>query len=101
MFVPVTSNLGTGTNIYISNSNGLTDFLRYTGTGEISNRVINLLGNGGIEQAGAGVVKFSADVAATGANTKTLYLLGSTAGTGELGGAIVDNSATNLTQVKK
>ena len=77
--------------------------LRYVGTGEITDRVVNLRSTAGgtIEQAGTGLLKFTSDFTATGASTKTLTLTGSTAGTGELAGAVVDNSATNKTNLTK
>ncbi len=75
-----TSNLGTGSTITIFNSalNGSTvtsDILRYTaGTGEISNRIISLSGTtsgGAIEQAGTGLLKFTANFATPGAGSRT------------------------------
>jgi autotransporter-associated beta strand protein len=71
--------------------------LRITGTGETTDRVINLAGTtggGGIEQAGTGHLKFTSDFTATGSGSKTLTLSGSTAGTGEIAGAIVDNNTS-------
>jgi len=80
--------------------------LRYAGTGETTDRVINLDGgngsNGIIEQAGTGLLKFTSDFTATGTGaSKSLILQGSTAGTGEIGGAIVNNSGANLTNLIK
>lgn len=78
--------------------------LLYTGTGSTSDRVINLAGttDGGIiEQGGTGLLKFTSNLTATGTGSKTLTLQGSTAGTGEIAGAIVDNSATNKTSLTK
>src|SRR4029077_16656429 len=74
--------------------------LTYTGTGETTDRVINLAGTTGgvtIDQSGTGLLKFTSALTATGAGSKTLTLQGSTAGTGEIAGAIVDNSGTNKT----
>ena len=85
----------------LANATGL---LRYTGTGETTDRVIDLFAptNGAyLEQSGTGLLKFTSDLTATGAGTKNLALQGSTAGIGELAGAIVDNSATNKTTVTK
>ena len=69
--------------------------LTYTGTGHSSNRVINLAGTtGGVtfNQSGAsGLLKFTSPFTATGNGAKTLTLQGSTAGTGEISGAIVNN----------
>jgi len=71
--------------------------LLYTGTGETSDRVINLAGTTGgatIDQSGTGLLKFTSPLTATGAGAKTLTLQGSTAGTGEIGAAIVNSSST-------
>lgn len=78
--------------------------LRVTGTGETTDRVINLAGTtggGGIEQAGTGHLEFTSDFTATGGGDKTLTLSGSTAGTGEISGAIVNNSVSNETALTK
>ena len=93
----------TGTIAIGSGSN--TGRLFYTGTGETTDRVINLAGTTGggaiIEQAGTGTLKFTSPLTATGAGAKTLTLQGSTAGTGEIAGAIVNNSGTNTTALTK
>ena len=86
--------IGTGT---------VTTTLSYIGTGDTSDRVINLPGTTGgaiLDQSGSGPLKFTSALTATGSGAKTLTLQGSTAGTGELGGAIVDSSggATSLTK---
>jgi fibronectin-binding autotransporter adhesin len=79
--------------------------LKYTGTGDTSDRVINLSGTTGgatLDQSGAsGSLLFTSAFTATGAGIKTLTLQGSTAGTGEISGAIVNNSVTNTTSVVK
>ena len=97
-----TSNLGQGTTIGISNAGST---LRYTGTGEVSNRIISLTGTtagGIIDQSGpSGNLKFTTNFATPGAGAKVLTLQGSTAGTGEIAGAIIDNSTTNTTGVTK
>jgi len=84
--------------------------LTYTGTGETTDRVINLAGTSGgnqgtnlahnrpggatLDQSGTGLLKFTSNLTATGAGNKTLLLQGSTAGTGEIAGAIVNGSGT-------
>ena len=81
-----------------ANSAGLT----YTGTGNESDRVLNLAGTTGgatLDQSGTGLLKFTSALTATGNGAKSLTLQGSTAGTGELGGAIVDS--TSATTLKK
>ena len=78
--------------------------LTYAGTGETTDRVINLAGTTGgatLDQSGTGLLKFTSAFTATGAGIKVLTLQGSTAGTGEIGGAIIDNSVTNTTTVTK
>jgi autotransporter-associated beta strand protein len=70
--------------------------LKYTGTGETSDKVLDLAGTTGggtIDQSGAGLLKFTSNLTATGAGAKTLTLQGSTAGTGEIGGVISDSTA--------
>jgi autotransporter-associated beta strand protein len=103
------SNLGapvTVANGTIAIGNGATGgTLVYTGTGETTDRVIDLAGTTGgatITQSGAsGLLKFSQPATATGAGIKLLTLQGSAAGTGEIAAAIVDNSGTNKTSVTK
>jgi autotransporter-associated beta strand protein len=78
--------------------------LIYTGTGETTDRVINLAGTtfgGGITQSGTGLLKFTSDITATGAGSKAIGFAGSTAGTGEFAGRIVNNSPINTTGVSK
>ena len=77
--------------------------LRYTGPGETTDRPINLRGTSGatLEHAGSGLLKFTSDFQATGASSKTLTLTGFTTGSGEISGAIVDNSPTNKTSLAK
>ena len=76
--------------------------LVYTGTAQATDRVIDLAGTTGgatITQSGTGLLQFTSACTATGAGAKTLTLQGSTAGTGELTGAIVNSSAaTALTK---
>jgi len=74
-----------------------TGTLIYTGTAQTSNRVIKLAGTTGgatIDQSGTGALVFSSALTATGLGVKTLTLQGSTAGTGEISGAIIDGSGT-------
>ena len=76
--------------------------LTYTGTGHTTDRVIDLQGTSGgatINQSGAsGLLKFNAAAfTATGIGSKTLTLSGSTAGTGEIAAAIVNNTTTGTT----
>jgi len=83
---------------------GLQGTLVYTGTGETTNRQINLLGTTGgavVDQSGTGLLKFTADLAATGVGNKTLTLQGSTAAAGEFAGAIIDSGTANTTSLAK
>ena len=78
--------------------------LTYTGSGETTDRVIDLAGTTGgatIDQSGTNLLKFTNAFTATGGGVKTLTLQGSTAGTGEINAAIVDNSGTNKTSLTK
>ena len=76
-----------------SSSSGALTGLKYTGTGEISDKVINLAGTTGgaiLDQSGTGNLKFTSAMTATGVGAKAITLQGATAGTGELTGAISD-----------
>jgi autotransporter-associated beta strand protein len=78
--------------------------LRYTGSGDSSNRTINLAGQTGgatIDQSGTGTLRFTSNFTAGGAGSKTLILQGSTAGIGEIAGAVVNNNSTNTTSLTK
>jgi fibronectin-binding autotransporter adhesin len=80
-----------------------TGTLVYLGTGETTDRVLNLAANTGggvLDQSGTGLLKFTSSLTATGVGAKTFTLQGSTVGTGELAGVIVDSSggATSLTK---
>ena len=78
--------------------------LRYIGAGNTTNRPIDLLvttGTAILEQSGSGRLKFTSDFTASGTGNKTLVLTGTTDGTGEIAGAIVDNSIAGVTTVAK
>ena len=78
--------------------------LHYIGSGETTDRTIDLAGTtqgGRIDQSGGGELKFTGGITATGAGSKTLTLQGSTAGSGVIEGAIVDNSGINKTSLAK
>ena len=78
--------------------------LKYTGTGETSDKVINLAStvSGAIlEQAGAsGDLKFTQAITATGVGAKSITLKGATAATGELAGNISDANGNVISLVK-
>jgi len=78
--------------------------LKYTGSGDSTNRVVDLAGTTGgatLDQSGTGTLTFTSNFTATGAGSKTLTLQGSTAGSGTISGAIVDNSVSDTTSVTK
>jgi autotransporter-associated beta strand protein len=74
--------------------------LSYIGSGETTDRVINLTGNAALDQSGTGLLKFTSNLTST-ASSKTLTLTGSSTGTGEFAGAIVDNGGANVTRLTK
>ncbi|MFN7339565.1 MAG: beta strand repeat-containing protein [Opitutia bacterium] len=78
--------------------------LVYTGDAAVTSKVVNLSGTTSgatLTHSGTGTLRFTSDFTATGAGSKTLTLSGSTAGVGEIAGAIVNNSAANLTSLTK
>lgn len=68
--------------------------LVYTGSGETSDRVINLAGKNAtvtFDQSGTGLLKLTSALLISGYGAdKTVVLKGDTAGTGEIAGAIID-----------
>jgi len=100
----VAGNLGAGTTIKLGSNNSTGSNLQYTGSGETTNRTVDLATSTGaisIEQAGTGLLKFSSNFTASGSGSKTLTLKGSTSGTGEIAGSIVNNSVANITSLTK
>ena len=105
------SSLGKGTAVVAGvqkislGSQASTGTLIYAGTGitdGTTNRVLDLGGGAGgaiLDQSGTGLFKFTANLTATGAGAKTLTLKGSTAGTGEISGIILDNATVGSTQL--
>jgi fibronectin-binding autotransporter adhesin len=88
------SNLGTGGTIGFG-AFGTGGTLVYNGTAANTNRVVDLSGTsagGTIDQSGTGLLKFTSNFTASGIGAKTLTLRGSTTGTGEIAGTIVDNA---------
>ncbi len=71
--------------------------LSYTGSGETSDRVINLAGTTGgaiIDQSGGGLLKFTSDFTESGTVSNKLTLQGS--GAGELGGVVATSTNTSV-----
>jgi len=102
-----TSSLGAPTTV----ANGTIDIgdgvntgqLVYTGSGETTDRVINLAGTTGgavLDQSGTGTLTFTSNLTATGEGAKNLYLRGNTDAIGVIDGVIVD-SANGTTGLKK
>ena len=98
------SALGKNSTINIGSTNaGAFTILKYTGTGETSDKVINLagtLGGATLDQSGTGNLKFTSAITGTGIGAKTVRLDGSSAGTGELSGSLT-NAGGNVISVSK
>jgi len=106
------SALGKGGTINIGSTNeSAFTVLKYTGTGETTDKIINLSGtnatgqtvSGGatLDQSGSGNLKFTSAMTSTnGTGAKKIYLTGSTVGTGEFAGAISDFGANTNSLVK-
>jgi fibronectin-binding autotransporter adhesin len=77
--------------------------LTYTGTGETTDRVIQLISNTNntFTQAGTGLLKFTSNFAFSGSNNRTVTLSGSTEGSGEIAGIIPNSTATLYTSITK
>jgi autotransporter-associated beta strand protein len=74
--------------------------LIYAGTGETTDRVIELggaNGNAGINHSGTGLLKFTSNFIAAGQGTKNLVVTNTTAGDVEISGVIPDNAAVGTT----
>ena len=77
--------------------------LTYTGTGDITDRVINLAGTtfgATLDQSGTGTLTFTSAITATGLGNKTLTLQGSTAGRGEISSTLTDTGGNIITLAK-
>lgn len=87
-------NLGTGANINLG-AGTASGTLSYTGTGETTDRLINLTGTTGgavIDQSGTGALVFRSTISSNSvAGAKTLTLQGSTTGTGEIDANFYDS----------
>ena len=101
-----TSYLGKNSTINIGAGTAGTNILKYTGTGETTDKVINLASTNNNNQASldasnaSGLLKFTSDFTATGtASSKILNLIGT--GNAEIAGAIVNNTSGNVTNVTK
>jgi fibronectin-binding autotransporter adhesin len=93
------SNIGAGTEIKFGNL-APTGLMLYSGAAVDCTRAFTLNGASGgatIDQSGSGLLKFSGVQSTPGVGSKTVTLQGSTAGTGEISGAIADNGTTGST----
>ena len=89
-----------------SNSSFQGGNLTYTGTGETTDRVLNLGGANGttyrLDQSGTGLLKFTSPFTITdNRGVKTIELQGSTTGTGEISSAILNGDAANPNRLTK
>ncbi|MEI6481738.1 MAG: autotransporter-associated beta strand repeat-containing protein, partial [Candidatus Saccharibacteria bacterium] len=82
--------------------------LIYTGTGETTDRVMNLTGKNStmtFDQSGSGLLKLTSDLLISGyGSSKTIVLAGDSAGTGEFAGSIVnpyDRAGKAITSLTK
>ena len=100
----VNSSLGasTGANSIISMGLNADSTLRYTGTGDSTDRVIEIAAARTItlEQAGTGLLEYTSNLAHAGTGARTLRLRGGTAGTGEFSGVISNNGASTTSLSK-
>ncbi len=92
----LTSNLGSGTTVTL-NASGTR--LLYTGSGESSDRILSILSNVIVEDAGTGHLNLTAPLTVSTSGAKTLTLQGSSAGTAEFSG-LLRNDAGTLALVK-
>lgn len=89
------NNLGQGERVVFSGNGGR---LLYTGSGETSDRILEIDNNATLDHSGSGDLVFSANLV-LGDASKTLTLQGSSAGVGEIAGAIGPGSA--VTSLRK
>ncbi|WP_038166276.1 autotransporter-associated beta strand repeat-containing protein [Verrucomicrobium sp. BvORR106] len=97
----VVGNLGAGTIVHVGSASSAT--LRYTGTGESSDRTFHFNGGAGqnptLDMSGTGVWKFTGDITSNTGN-KVLTLTGSTTGIGEIAVAIASTNPTAVSVAK-
>ena len=78
--------------------------LSYVGAGDTTDRTVDMAGATGaatLDQSGTGVLKFTNSLAVSGAGAKTLYLEGSTDGTGEFAGVITNGTGSAISLYKQ
>jgi autotransporter-associated beta strand protein len=86
------SNLGAGSKVRFNSNNDGGPKLKYIGTGETTDRTLEFNSHARIEQAGTGHLVFSTNTVCATANGLSLTLMGSTDGTAEISGVIVNNA---------
>jgi len=78
--------------------------LIYAGTGDTTDRILDLAGTTGgatLNHSGTGLLKFTSGVTASGIGSKTLTLISTTSGSGEIAGALINSSASGKTAINK
>ncbi len=86
------SNLGAGSKIRFNSNNDGGPKLKYIGAGETTDRTLEFNSHARIEQAGTGHLVFTTNTVCATTSGLSLTLMGSTAGTAEISGVIVNNS---------
>lgn len=86
------SNLGAGSKIRFNSNIDGGPKLKYIGSGETTDRTLEFNSHARIEQAGTGHLIFSANTVCATASGLSLTLMGSTSGTAEISGVIVNNT---------
>ena len=103
--MPSSIGASTGANAVVSlGSYVFGGWLAYTGTGDKTDRPIDLsgtTGGGALEGSGTGPIVFTANFTATGAGVKNLWLTGTNEDTNTVAGAIVNGSGTNVVSLLK
>ena len=92
-----TSNLGKGQKI-VFNGNGTGSGLRYTGTGETTDRLMDIPKSARFEMAGTGRLVFATPFSVRGGAGSVIYLSGETAGVGEIAGPVSDGGGAYSVQ---
>ena len=94
------SGLGAGYRVRFSSAYLSGPTLKYTGTGESSDRLYEFGSNGKIEQAGTGNINLTWPFLINTGSPITINLRGSTAGSGEISGALSNGSSSAVSILK-
>ena len=95
------SGLGAGYRVRFSSGYLSGPTLKYTGVGETSDRMYEFGSNGKIEQAGTGNLNLSWPFFINTTSAITIALKGSTAGTGEISGALSNGNSSAVSILKE